>query len=568
MMKSQRWLGQGPKRVCMHKSRLHLELLEDRSLPSVNVLGTAEGISASESSCGCQPPDTDAAAGPDILVETVNLAIAYYDKGTGTRLALRSLQSFFSPVAPIYFISDPVVTYDEMAGRFFVGILDIDTVGRHGYFDFAVSDDADPRNGWTSIYKLDITQTNEAGQIFWGDYPKLGFNADAFFVTLNMKPFPLSSGSEPDHAQVLAIDKASVLKHDPNILTVYNSDRPGPGYAMAAATMHDTMPGDPMYFVREDTRFGGDHIRVVQMTDVLSMTPTYVEYSIPVAAYQRPPVAVHPGGTIQTFESVILNADWRNGRLVATHHVGSGGITRARWYEFDTSGNTPSLTQSGEIDRGKDVYTYFEAIAVADNGDLGMTFMESSAKEFVTMYVTGQQAGDPAGTMQTPVATHDGANRYLGFRGGDYSGITEDPVDGTFWAASMYKPASPFWGTGIANFALSSDGAATQSRRASRPRPSVPPGTREAAALLLTSDRSGMESRLQEGNAVYHDEAQTMLLRDTPCANADTYTLPWLGFPFPRERMALQGETQGDVASLFDPINQILPGQAVGDFLG
>src|SRR6516164_5237261 len=125
MMISQGGLDHRPKPERKHKTRLCLEVLEDRLLPSVSVFGTAEGISASESSCGCQPPDTDAAAGPDILVETVNLAIAYYDKGTGTRLALRSLQSFFSPVAPIYFISDPVVTYDEMAGRFFVGILDI-----------------------------------------------------------------------------------------------------------------------------------------------------------------------------------------------------------------------------------------------------------------------------------------------------------------------------------------------------------------------------------------------------------------------------------------------------------
>jgi hypothetical protein len=563
MKKLQGWLGQGPKRVRWHKARLDLEVLEDRSLPSVSVFGTAEGISASESSCGCQPPDTDAAAGPDILVETVNLAIAYYDKGTGTRLALRSLQSFFSPVAPIYFISDPVVTYDEMAGRFFVGILDIDTVGRHGYFDFAVSDDADPRDGWTSIYKLDITQTNEAGQIFWGDYPKLGFNADAFFVTLNMKPFPLSSGSEPDHAQILAIDKASVLKHDPNILTVYNSDRPGPGYAMAAATMHDTMPGDPMYFVREDTRFGGDHIRVVQMTDVLSMTPTYVEYSIPVAAYQRPPVAVHPGGTIQTFESVILNADWRNGRLVATHHVGSGGITRARWYEFDTSGNTPSLTQSGEIDQGVGVYTYFEAIAVADNGDLGMTFMESSAKEFVTMYVTGQQAGDPAGTMQTPIATHIGGNRYLGFRGGDYSGLTQDPVDGTFWAASMYKPASSqFWGTGLANFALASDSAGAQSRRASRLRPAASSGRGEAAALLWTSHESAVAPRLEEVDAVFHDEIpRAMLLRDAPRPDFGTETRRTVALPFARERIVqplqpLQ-DPQLDLSVLFDLRSQV-----------
>src|SRR5262249_34584780 len=122
MMTSQGGLDHRPKRERMHKTRLCLEVLEDRLLPSVNVFSTTEGINYGDSSCGCQPPDTDAAAGPDVLVETVNLAIAYYDKSTGTRLALQSLHSFFSPVGPLYFLSDPVVTYDEMAGRFFVGM--------------------------------------------------------------------------------------------------------------------------------------------------------------------------------------------------------------------------------------------------------------------------------------------------------------------------------------------------------------------------------------------------------------------------------------------------------------
>jgi hypothetical protein len=562
-MISQGGLDHRPKPERKHKTRLCLEVLEDRLLPSVSVFGTAEGISYGESSCGCQPPDTDAAAGPDVLVETVNLAIAYYDKSTGTRLALESLRSLFSPIGPGSFLSDPVVTYDEMAGRFFVGMLDIDIGGHHGYFDFAVSDTADPRDGWTAMYKLDITETNEGGMRFWGDYPKLGFNADAFFVTLNMDPF--FDDTNPDHAQVLAIDKASVLSHDPNSLTVYRSDRPGPGFAMAAVTMHGTNPGDPMYFVREDTRFGGDHIRVVQMTDVLSDTPTYTEYSVLVPAYERPPLAVHPGGfRIQTYESFILNADWRNGRLVATHHVGSGGVTRARWYEFNTTGDIPTLTQSGEIDQGPDVYTYFEAIAIADNGDLGMTFMESSASEFVTMYVTGQRVGDSAGTMQTPVATHVGANVYSGFRGGDYSGLTQDPVDGTFWAASMYKPESQFWGTGIADFALSSDGAGARSRRANRPNPSASPIRGEAAALLLIFDRSAVIARRDEVDTWFYDDiTPAMVLRDTPRPTSGTQTYQTLALSLPGkgimpEHFGLPPDTPCAFPVLFDPVNPMV----------
>jgi hypothetical protein len=483
------WLrrGRGVKVRNGVNGRLSLEALETRTLLSVDLLSTAEGINSTESSCGCQPPDPDAAAGPTVVVTTVNLAIAYYDKGSDTRLFLQPLRNFFAPAGPGSFLSDPVVTYDEMAGRFVVGMLDIDVPGQHGYFDLAVSDTSDPRDGFSEMHKMDITETRPDGHRLWGDYPKLGYNADAYFITLNMDIF--FDDTNPDHPQVLTIDKTSVLDRNSRTFAAYSSDLPGGVYAPAAATMHGTAPGDPMYFVQEVTRFGGDRIRVIQMTDVLSNTRAFTSYEIPVDRYQRPPNAVHPGGTIQTFESFVLNADWRDNRLVATHHVGSGGIVRSRWYEFDTSGKSPTLTQSGEIDQGPGVYTYFEAIAVADNGDLGMTFMESSASEFVSMYVTGQQAGDPAGTMQTPVVTHPGVNPYTGSRGGDYSGITEDPDTGsTFWAFSMYKPGGLFWGTGLANFALSSDsGPAAPARLQSARASARPVGSHAALFLDLAS---------------------------------------------------------------------------------
>src|SRR5439155_7905915 len=88
---------------------------------------------------------------------------------------------------------------------------------------------------------------------------------------------------------------------------------------------------------------------------------------------------------------------------------------------------------------------------------LGLAFMESSTTEFVSMYITGRQAKDPLGTMQTPVDVFPGEAAYGGIRGGDYSAVTVDPVDDTFWAANMYKPSYSFWGTGIAHFTFADE---------------------------------------------------------------------------------------------------------------
>jgi hypothetical protein len=423
----------------------HLETLEDRTTPSVTVFDSFPGLSSSDDA-RYVPPDTDAAAGPDYVVETVNASVRFLDKHTGAPLSSERLEDFFGSLDHSAFVFDPVVTYDEMAGRFFLAALDGSSC-----FDFAVSNTSNPLDGFSEMHLVDLFETDAQGHQLSSDYPKLGFNADAYVLTVNM----LQADKTFDHVQIVSIDKSSVLDANPNTLTLYHADRTDPGLAtMAAATMHGSAAGDPMYFVVDTAPEGGDSVRVVQMTNELSDSPTFTDTDIPVPAFAAPPLAVHPGGTINIFDNFILNADWRNNQLVATQHVGSEGVARVRWYEFDTSGAAPLLLQSGEINQGPGVYTYFSAIAVAASGDVGLTFMESSASEFVSMYVTGRKASDPLGTMQTPVAVFPGENSYPATRGGDYSAVTVDPVDDTFWAANMYKPSGSLWGTGIANFAL------------------------------------------------------------------------------------------------------------------
>ena len=77
----------------------------------------------------------------------------------------------------------------------------------------------------------------------------------------------------------------------------------------------------------------------------------------------------------------------------------------ARWYDLTTIGVAPALTQSGEINPGLLVSSYYPSIEVNGAGDLGMTYMQSSATEFLSMYVTGQPNGAPTtrDTMLSPL---------------------------------------------------------------------------------------------------------------------------------------------------------------------
>src|SRR5262245_66462675 len=100
-----------------------VELLEDRSLPSVTLVSGTDALDFAGTADGA-PPDTIAAAGPNHIVEMVNTDIAIYTKA-GALVFQQDLSQFFGSVFAGNAISDPFVMYDEQAQRFIVGGWDL-----------------------------------------------------------------------------------------------------------------------------------------------------------------------------------------------------------------------------------------------------------------------------------------------------------------------------------------------------------------------------------------------------------------------------------------------------------
>jgi hypothetical protein len=421
---------------------------------------------------GYVPPDTHAATGPAHIVETVNTTVAIYNRATGARVSgPTDLSVFFSSVGATIDLSDPVVAYDELAGRFFIGVIDFGLSGNTSHLLYAVSDSSDPTIGFTEKHSIDVTETGFSGcpgQTVTADFTRVGWNADAHVFTFNM--FNVA-GTCFDHVTIITIDKSTVLDSPDTIPFVFtHTDRSGSdNFSLTPAVMHGSNPGDPMWFL-ESAFF--NEIRVVKMTNILSNAAIFSDTDISVASYGIPPSATQQGGGtfIDTGDTRVLNAEWRDDRLVATHTVGVSGVARARWYEFNTSTSTPALTQQGTISPGSGIHTYFPSIAISADGSLGMTFMQSSSAQFMSMYVTGRLIADPLGTMQTPVLAKAGQANYIAFdcdggsqsvsnvcRAGDYSAITVDPdLTNVFCAANEYatNDSSENWGTHISCFSL------------------------------------------------------------------------------------------------------------------
>jgi hypothetical protein len=278
-------------------------------------------------------------------------------------------------------------------------------------------------------------------------------------------PMPASpvrtSAASGDHVQLVTLQKSSLLDRNSGTLVQYRRDLSADSnYTLDPATMPESTAGGPLWFV-EVSYTKANAIRVVKETNVLSNAPTFTPFDIAVPAYGLPPNAVQPGGRVSIGDDSMLSVNLRGRRLVAAHTVGVNGTVRARWYEFNVGGATPTLTQSGDINRGPGVSTYDPAIAITRTGDLGLTYMESSAKEFVSMYVTGQNLGAFPGLLQTPVMAARGQASFQGSGTiadlvGNYSGIAVDPQTGAFWAVSAYATlrGPDNWGTWITSFSM------------------------------------------------------------------------------------------------------------------
>jgi hypothetical protein len=108
------------------RQRFVVESLEERTLLSITLGNNHAGLAFPDTSEAGEPPDTVVAVGPHHVVELVNTDMVIFDKATGAQVFRQSLQTFFSPLGNVSALTDPVVSFDELRGRFVAGVLELD----------------------------------------------------------------------------------------------------------------------------------------------------------------------------------------------------------------------------------------------------------------------------------------------------------------------------------------------------------------------------------------------------------------------------------------------------------
>ncbi|MDG2200898.1 MAG: dockerin type I domain-containing protein [Phycisphaerales bacterium] len=402
------------------------------------------------------PPDPTLAVGPDHIISTVNMAVAFYDK-EGNEQFFANLDStgspgFFEEIGGGDFTFDPKCFYDHDSERFV--ILALEYYPDESWITIAVSDDSDPNGSWYKYRTPAIISIGNA--TYWVDYPGFGFDHRAFTVTSNL--FQLG-GSGPGFGGILyrVLNKTPMLSGDPVTFSDLTYDA-----GSAQCAVHHGEPVGP-FFVSVESQ---SSMRIQAIRSPL-VQPQLFTASISVPSNSgSPPNAPNPGGSIDTLDGRLMNVYWRDGQLVFAHAVESGNESECRWYHLDTGDwpgefgpapAQPTLVQAGAIDLPGSEDGFYPAVAMNVHGDIGLAFGHCQSNTNPSVRITGRAASDPPGTMGTPEIVVESPSGADG-RWGDYFDMVIDPVDDTtFWYIGEWASSSG-WQTWIGSFQITPPG--------------------------------------------------------------------------------------------------------------
>ncbi len=396
---------------------------------------------------GWTPPDPEMAVGTDRILVMTNGAIAAFDRLGALQWQdeIENSFGFWGELGADNFVFDPEVTWDPHANRFVAMACERSDDNRSTFLLAISKDDSpDDRDDWHK-WRLDVTDL--AGNDI--DSPNLAVGPDAILLTADF--------FVPDAYLILVIDKASVIDGGTPIVV----DDLITGFSQQSMGIPVVYSDDPTLYILQSTESGlNDTVIVHAITDPFTAynRQTFT-LSVPEYTYPNQPPQKGTSSRPFLFEPRFWSVAEHNGSLWAVHHVNSTRA-RVRWYEIDLggwpAGGTPSLAQTGEIDLGGDLHTYFPSIHVDAAENVAITYARSSADEYISIGRSLRSAGDPPSTLRPTQVVQVSRNAHTSGRWGDYSGTQADPVQpDSFWGHHEFTDgALSSWRTWVARYDL------------------------------------------------------------------------------------------------------------------
>ncbi|MCB0451414.1 MAG: T9SS type A sorting domain-containing protein [Aequorivita sp.] len=418
-------------------------------------------IGASSSESGYTPPDPTGAAGPNHYVHSVNSIVKIFSK-TGTLLV--------GPVALGTFLGigsnsgDPIVMYDQLADRWFVS--EFGSLGNS--LAIGVSETGDPTGAY-NVYQYTFGS--------FPDYPHYSVWHDAYYLTANIgttnkvyaveRDVMLAGGASP---KIVGFPLPGSTQNTNTVLSPEPANLLGTNFPA-------NVPGYVTYL--QDDGWAGvsfDHLKVWEI-DLDWNNTSNSTISSPLEIPTDPFNSVFaPFGTgdvaqpgtnqkIDMIGGVISYA--ANYRSFADHNswvitfntdIDNNDTSGIRWIELRNDASNPwSIFQEGTYAPADGLSRFMGSAGMDAAGNIGLAFNVASESLKASIRYTGRFDGDPLGQMtvaETEIIPGAGVQTFSN-RFGDYSHLTMDPDNFTFWHTAEYFSSNNNWRTQIAAFTLS-----------------------------------------------------------------------------------------------------------------
>jgi len=402
------------------------------------------------------PADPIMAAGPNQVIAAVNKTIAIFNKD-GTRVFQTGLATWFSslPDAVGKGLFDPRLTYDQYNGHFIFICAAAGGSDHRSLVLFSVSKTSDATGEW-AFWTLDMQLNNHTHVNVFADFPGVGYDTEAIYVTANMfnlSPFHYAS------AKIRVLKKSEVYSFQGITWHDFWNFRDATGAKAINVEPAQNFGTIDREYLLSSNAVHGDKLTLYTITDPTG-SPAFQKTPVQVSSYRIAPNAEQRGGTVRlnSGDAGLTNVVCVNGTtLYAANAVkydwGKGANAAARFYIISTTGTVIEETTFG----GPGYYYYYPVVMVDSQNNIVMAFNRSSANTFAGIFFTTRKATDPAGFFGPDMRIKSGIAYYnIPTQGGfdlwgDFNGIALDSDD-SIWMFSMYAKTSHQWGTRGARF--------------------------------------------------------------------------------------------------------------------
>lgn len=428
--------------------------------PSLSFDGLANSDNVAAYNLLIIPPDMNGDVGPNHYVQVVNSLLRIFDK-SGTPVSPPfKISSLFTPLGTLCSTRNdglPNVLYDPLADRWL--ITQTCTSSPPFRQMVAVSTSGDPTGSYF-VYEF-VMPANRLN-----DFPKFGVWTDGYYMAATD-----ILGSDFIGHGVFAFDRSKLLRGDPSAGYIYFHlpatvpIRRGGFLPSDLDGIRPPLSGAPNIFAGYTAIEYGDPQDAVRLfafhadfADPVSSTFTELpESPLTVAAFDptspegRADISQpEPGDKLDsvsdtpnyrlayrnlgTHESLVFN------QTVRVSPVGTAYRAGVRLYELQRTDAALSVTEQTTISDGESS-RWIGSAATDHLGNLAVQYNYVNPDKKPSIKYSGRLASEPAGTFrpEKTLVNGSGVQKVFGWRWGEYSGMTVDPVDDcTFWITNAY----------------------------------------------------------------------------------------------------------------------------------